>query len=241
MHGMDKLHIHIIPLELWLARWLLVSVDCLEHFPKWLFHSPTLFQPLLSTDKIKPADFLYVSSSALQKSSLQLPSLSFLSWRINCPHSFWRPTFFSASWTLLHPAFPVASSIFHFSSTSCLFQLVQLCSLAANNFMSCFVPKPNLSCLLKTTGYLITSSSQNPVEVFFDFSLHVPCIQTSIASFCSKHMGFLLSILLQAHLPTLLHCPLSFPFRLCSPSVCFPGNHTWNSRISTGLRGNLGN
>ena len=154
MHQLDGLQIHIILYGLWLAGWPLVwiSVDCLKRFPVWLFHSANLCQPLLSTDKIKAADFLHLATEVALQKLFQLTSPSFLSQRTECPHCFQRPTFLFhlPPYFILQPHY-VASSISLFSSKFRLFQEFQLCFGTCQHFRSSFVPSPNLICFLGNT------------------------------------------------------------------------------------------
>ena len=171
MHQLDGLQIHIILYGLLLAGWPLIwiSVDCLKRFPMWLFHSANLCQPLLSTGKIKAADFLHLASAALQK-SFQLTSPSLLSQRTECPHCFQRPTFLfhlppyfipATPTMLLHPYPTSLASFISSKSFSSVLRLANI--LGAHLF-----PAPNLPVSWETP------TSQNPVEVFYDISPNNP-------------------------------------------------------------------
>lgn len=150
MHWLDRLQIHTILLGLWLVEWplLLISVDNLKHFSKWLFHSPILCQPLcalpIARTRRSQQIFLTFFSSALQRCSFQLTSPSFISGRTKCSHCFQRPAFLYVFWTSLHPAFPILLYVYPtFSSMFGLCHVFQLCSVTANIFRSLFVSKRN--------------------------------------------------------------------------------------------------
>ena len=246
MHRFSGLQIHIILLGLWLAGWPLVwiSVDCLKHVPKWLFHSPHLCQPLLSTDKIRQwISFIFplLHFKNLHFSSLLLP---FSLEGHNVPSAFRGQLFFVHLWpSPSRIPHCVASSVSHFSGKFGLFQGLQLCSVPANISRSSFVPNPNLICFLKTINNIFLSTcSGGKFSLVYESPWRLfSTLQASIGPVYNEHRGMFAFPLVP---DTSSHPPPQRP--LLSPVTYVLSLYVFLGIIlrapkSPGLIGNIGN